>query len=639
MHLNQGDIVVVIPGLPQNDDIISEITNSQDPNEKRGPMGFGSANFLAPGASLPYRIKFENFGPGSVGADGAPFPSQVWASAPAQEVEITDALSPALDWSTLRFTGFGFGDTLRALEPPQSFFQTILPVTINGRNFEVHFEASLDLATGRLRAVFRSIDPQTSLPPDVLTGFLPPEDGAGRGQGFIEYTVEPRGGLPTGTQIRNVALISFDRQPTIATDQIDPLNPAAGSDPVKQALVTIDSGAPSSSVLALPAESGRAFVVEWSGADGAGGSGIASYDLFVATNGGPFSLWFQSTNVGAVPFIGEIGQSYAFYSIAHDNVGNTELAPTLPDAQTTVSTNSPLLQAVTNQTLAVGLPVSITNLVLQGGAAGQYQFRLLSGPYGAFVNATNGVFHWTPACEQGRTTNLVTVWVTDNTQTNLSDATTFELVVKECVRPQLGTLVLPAGGTGTLPIYLYSTEVLTNIALKVELPAGKLTATALEPVAPEICTNRLVELSNALYEITLTACAEPWLQPTQGRLVAWLYLEAASNQPSGFVYLNLGNSVGTQPDGTGVTNYVTQVARVVIVGEEPLLEAILNTNRLPALVLYAPVGTTNTLEEVTRMSPPLLWQTNQQVIMTNLQQVIEPIELPAGQKYFRAWRP
>ncbi len=82
-----------------------------------------------------------------------------------------------------------------------------------------------------------------------------------------------------------------------------------------------------------------------------------------------------------------------------------------------------------------------------------------------------------------------------------------------------------------------------------------------------------------------------------------LQLAAASNQPSGFAYLNVGHSVGTRLDGSQVTNYVSQTARVVIVGEQPLLEAILNTNKQPALVLYALTGTTNTLESASSLLP------------------------------------
>src|SRR5205085_5449373 len=110
----------------------------------------------------------------------------------------------------------------------------------HAKTFRVEVELSFDSATGTILASFQSIDPDTSLPPDVLTGFLPPEDGTGAGKGFIGYTVRPKAGLPTGTEIRNVALISFDDQAVIATDQIDPQDASKGTDPARQALNTID---------------------------------------------------------------------------------------------------------------------------------------------------------------------------------------------------------------------------------------------------------------------------------------------------------------------------------------------------------------------------------------------------------------
>lgn len=612
-------------------------------------MGFGAANFLLPGASLPYRIKFENFGPGSVDGNGAPLPSQVWASAPAQEVEITDALSPALDWSTLRFTGFGFGDTLRALEPPRSFFQTILPVTINGKSFEVHFEASLDLATGRLRAVFRSIDPQTSLPPEVLTGFLPPEDGTGRGQGFIEYTIEPRAGLPTGTPIRNVALISFDRQPSIATDQIDPLNPAAGSAPAKQALVTIDSSAPSSSVTALPAESGRAFEVQWSGADDALGSGLVSYDVFVSTNGALFVPWFSNITATSSLFIGELGKTYGFYTIARDNVGNVELPPLMPDALTLVITNAPLITSVSNIVADVGGSLVISNSIL-GASATNFIWSLV-GPNGATINPSNGVIRWTPGCSQGSTTNVITVWATDRTRTNLSDLTVFTVAVKECVAPTLGRLVLRTGDTGRLPINLITSVELTNLVTLVSVPTNRFTNLGVEALATQICfatitaTNTFPLLGGEgqgeggrnLYEVILGTCTNQSLIGTQQ--VAWLVLTAVTNRPSAFVPVEIGPSIGTQLDGTFTTNFVTQTGTVIVVGEEPLLESTRATNGLVQLILYSKTGVTNRVQST--LSLPVIgpWTEWEQVVPSNILQNLTPLPPTNRVMIFRAVRP
>jgi len=50
-------------------------------------------------------------------------------------------------------------------------------------------------------------------------------------------------------------------------------------------------------------------------------------------------------------------------------------------------------------------------------------------PPGAAINATNGIFSWTPDSPFANTTNGVTVHVTDNGSPPLSDARTFEIAV------------------------------------------------------------------------------------------------------------------------------------------------------------------------------------------------------------------
>jgi RHS repeat-associated protein len=163
------------------------IPGAVDPNQKLGPSGFGPAGYISPSTTLPYRIDFEN---------------DATATAPAQIVTITDQLDPDLDWSTFALTEIGFGDHLIAVPANAQHFETTVPVHYNGQDFDVQIEAGINLATGQVFAHFYSIDPNTSLPPDVLTGFLPPEDGTGRGMGHVSYLIDQKPGLATGTQIR-----------------------------------------------------------------------------------------------------------------------------------------------------------------------------------------------------------------------------------------------------------------------------------------------------------------------------------------------------------------------------------------------------------------------------------------------------
>ncbi|MFI5455434.1 MAG: beta strand repeat-containing protein [Isosphaerales bacterium] len=93
----------------------------------------------------------------------------------------------------------------------------------------------------------------------------------------------------------------------------------------------MDTTPPVSDVNALPHRgTSLSFAVSVTGSDptGAGNSppsGVASYDIYASTNGGAWTLW---TNVAAsnptATFTGQSNTTYCFYSIAHDNAGNTE---------------------------------------------------------------------------------------------------------------------------------------------------------------------------------------------------------------------------------------------------------------------------------------------------------------------------
>src|SRR6185503_11958210 len=98
-------------------------------------------------------------------------------------------------------------------------------------------------------------------------------------------------------------------------------------------------------------------------------------------------------------------------------------------------------------------------------------------PPGATLNATNGVFTWTPTEAQGPSTNLITVRVTDDGSPPSSDTRSFTIVISEVNRPPV--LTVPADEI----IDELSTLVVTNTATDPDLPANTLTF-SLGPDAP-----------------------------------------------------------------------------------------------------------------------------------------------------------
>ncbi len=117
---------------------------------------------------------------------------------------------------------------------------------------------------------------------------------------------------------------------SVATDNAGNVQTTPGG---AQATTEVDTAAPTSSVAVLPAFSTPNFTVSWSGSD-VGGSGVASFDIFRSENGAAFTLILDNTTATSATFNGQAGQSYAFYSVATDNIGNQEATPASADAQT-----------------------------------------------------------------------------------------------------------------------------------------------------------------------------------------------------------------------------------------------------------------------------------------------------------------
>lgn len=305
---------VLDPGPPPKDDNdpaggddnngTTDPRTPTDPNLKTGPAGGGAADYITPQTELSYFVEFEN---------------QASASAPAQDVTVTDQLNPILvDVTTLSFGAMGWGSQVITLPGGSSDFTTTVDLR-PGQSLLVQLTAHFDPPSSTITWKFHSIDPATGQSPnDPTVGFLPPNTSPPAGQGYVYFTVQQKPGLTTGTAISNTASIVFNALAPIVT-------PAWVN--------TIDANPPSSKVSALPATTASAtFPVSWSGTDV--GSGIQEYSIFVSVNNGPFSVWLRTDGATSATYNGTPNTAYGFYSIAEDAAGNFEAAKTIADATT-----------------------------------------------------------------------------------------------------------------------------------------------------------------------------------------------------------------------------------------------------------------------------------------------------------------
>jgi uncharacterized repeat protein (TIGR01451 family) len=185
-----------------------------DPNDKVGPMGQGAQHLISARDAIEYTVNFENM---------------VTATAPVQELVVVDYLDPNLDWSTFQFTELAYGSRQVSMAGEGNTLEfasrdfpgaSDMMGTTEGQ-MAVDISASVNTQTGRVEWRLRAVDTATDqFPEDALAGFLPPEDGTGRGQGHVTFSVKPRVDVALGTRISNTASIVFDTNDPIVTNEV-----------------------------------------------------------------------------------------------------------------------------------------------------------------------------------------------------------------------------------------------------------------------------------------------------------------------------------------------------------------------------------------------------------------------------------
>jgi hypothetical protein len=343
--------------IPGGGTTVTTLT-SGDPNEKSGPHGIGSARYLSASQKLSYAIFFDN---------------DPTATAPAQTVTVSDTLNGAtLDLTTVTLGPISFVDTV--ITPPSIPLNLVGTFSANAdlrpaQSLIIAVTAALNSSTGTLTWTFKSLDPATGLPTtNPVIGVLPPGT-----EGSVSFTASPLAPV-TGTQVSNTATVVFDFNPPIST-------------PIWTN--TFDSTPPVSHVSALPATSTCPdFRVSWSGSDV--GSGLHGFTIFVSDGGGAFTPWVSNTSAAAATYMGVVGHTYSFYSIATDLAGNPEVGKISGEASATVTgagpCGPPSLSGQVSNVIQSGTTVTATLTLNNTGFTpaqavniNQVTFRTLSG--------------------------------------------------------------------------------------------------------------------------------------------------------------------------------------------------------------------------------------------------------------------
>ncbi len=155
------------------------------------------------------------------------------------------------------------------------------------------------------------------------------------GGAFVPFVT---GSTATSSQFQGVAGHTYAFY-SVATDNAGNVQPT----PAAAQATTSVTGSPTSTVKPLPATTSTAsFTVSWSGSPGPGATSITSYEIFVSDDGAAFTPFLTHTTATSATFTAQLGHTYGFYSVATNNLGITQSAPTAAQATTTLPSPPPV---------------------------------------------------------------------------------------------------------------------------------------------------------------------------------------------------------------------------------------------------------------------------------------------------------
>ena len=276
-----------------------------------GPQVFNAEQWLPTDYRLPYTVRFET-------ANTAP--------STAAEVRVIAQLDSDLDLFSFRLGDIKLGDITVHMPAGRGSFQGDFDFT-SQLGFILRVSTGPDVAANSAVWLLQAIDPDTGeVVRDPNLGLLPPNNAEGAGAGFVSYSILPKKGLTSGTEITAEARVLLNNAPPEDTNRI--VQQIDGAAPVRRSPRT-----PLLLVVPISALNGRRPMTE-------AGSGVQHVTIYVAEDEGDFTIWKSQTTDTSAIYVGRPGHAYEFLALATDVAGNQERPPagiTAPDDGTSVN--------------------------------------------------------------------------------------------------------------------------------------------------------------------------------------------------------------------------------------------------------------------------------------------------------------
>lgn len=197
----------------------------------------------------------------------------------------------------------------------------------------------------------------------------------------------------------------------------------------------------------------------------------------------------------------------------------------------------------------------------------------------------------------------------------------------------LGTAVQRAGLTSSVPITVIA-DGLTNLSFSMEMPTNRFTTLSLQRLTPEVGLTTLQFPASNRVSITIGTFGGQVFKGTHQ--VAALNFTLASNQSSAFLPLTPGPLNLLSANALAVTNSAVRPGRIVVVGQEPLLESQFIGNSRN-LVLYGLPWAGYQIQSSTNLARNA-WSDFIRLPMTNLMETLTGLDTGGKSIFFRAFQ-
>jgi hypothetical protein len=183
----------------------------------------------------------------------------------------------------------------------------------------------------------------------------------------------------------------------------------------------------------------------------------------------------------------------------------------------------------------------------------------------------------------------------------------------------VGSTNVTRGKSAAVPIYLASSEGVTNLSFNIAWPAAHLSNAALVATGPAMATCSLQDQGTNLVFSMHTIGGQSLLGTQQ---LAQLSFLAISNQNPALLPLPIQHTLASKPNGSSYTNCVAPTPTIAVVGGEPFLFATLAPDSSRSLTLYGLMGVGYQLQYATNFGAPTVWTPVWNYVQTNSPMII-----------------